>query len=739
MKKILLIDSNDMFLHDVDSRTLLGGYDDLEVICRKSVDTLSKAIEASHPDMIVINQKLMDSYDWDFGIPIRCYGRTERDVKTALHNENSSKIPCFGLVETANDLLNAILSDNIVTLKQNEKTHSDPKTEPQKPEPKQQEGPKPILPEEDEFDDFEDDNSQTLSPSKNSEVKDFSKTDQTKEPDGQKSDEFRRGNSRSESREPYQGKQDREPYQGYARRQYRDDELGSYRDNGQRSYQEPQGSHNARRERETGQYDRYADTRQRENYERGRRYLDGRYDDRRRYDDRYEDERGERYDRYADRSYDRDDRYYDRRYDGRRDDHYDTRYDDRRYDDQCYGGQRDYEDRYADRGAYDTRTYRDARHTDGQPYPQEDRRIDNRRSGREDEYPKNIPAVQEKPNKESRKEKKRRENEAVQNLRQAQKEDRQKREEEENRRIREQAEQAIDRDLGNIRKPAKCITVYSAKGGVGKTTIACELAEYLSLVEHGRGHYQVCVVDYNIDFGDVLNTLGLNSNYVCMTQWAAEIEEWIKGGANPKEIQFTQQEVRHYLQKTENGLYALAAPMSNEDSMGISEDSLYVMLDNLIHNGGFDFVVCDTGNNTRDSTMLAIEKADDVLLIVTQNVNTVFCNDTALQTLAKIRMDMNKFRLVINKVQKNKDIGVKTDELKDNMKNPNTGVPYECIAEIEDSNSVRRANNSSEPLVFDSGDKFTSAIGKIAAYEIQEEFVLEVPKKKGFFQKLFGK
>ena len=81
----------------------------------------------------------------------------------------------------------------------------------------------------------------------------------------------------------------------------------------------------------------------------------------------------------------------------------------------------------------------------------------------------------------------------------------------------------ISQEVGDTKKRAKIITVYSAKGGVGKTTISCELASYLALTEHGRDKFKVCIVDYNIDFGDVMGTLLYNPNKACMTLWADEI------------------------------------------------------------------------------------------------------------------------------------------------------------------------------------------------------------------------
>lgn len=165
-----------------------------------------------------------------------------------------------------------------------------------------------------------------------------------------------------------------------------------------------------------------------------------------------------------------------------------------------------------------------------------------------------------------------------------------------------------------------------------------------------------------------------------------------------------------------------------------------VIIDNLIQYGGFDFVVCDTGNNTRDCSIISLEKADEVLLVVTQDVNTANCNSSFLSTMRKVGFDMNKIRLVINKARPAKIVAISTEELEEAFVNPNTGKPYPCITRIKDNNEVKHANNLGEPLVYNSSHEFTRSIGIIAKEIIGDHFVLGEPeKKKGFFKKLFGK
>jgi MinD-like ATPase involved in chromosome partitioning or flagellar assembly len=55
------------------------------------------------------------------------------------------------------------------------------------------------------------------------------------------------------------------------------------------------------------------------------------------------------------------------------------------------------------------------------------------------------------------------------------------------------------------RPPGHIVTVFSAKGGAGKTTLATNLAAVL----HDGGNRKVCLLDLDLTFGDVASTLAL--------------------------------------------------------------------------------------------------------------------------------------------------------------------------------------------------------------------------------------
>ena len=307
---------------------------------------------------------------------------------------------------------------------------------------------------------------------------------------------------------------------------------------------------------------------------------------------------------------------------------------------------------------------------------------------------------------------------------------------------RDAIDEEVLRDVGHKEKKTKVITVYSAKGGVGKTKISSELALYLSMIKAGEKNLRVLIIDCNIDFGDVRTTLGLEAKGPNMAIWADEIKEMMENSS--EEIVYSKEEIEKKLRYDEaSGLYILPAPLTNEDSYIINLDIMKVIFRNLIDHGEFDYIVCDTGNNTRDSTTIALEMADIVLMVATQDYNTVNCLMSFLRALRYMdEDDLSKYKVVVNKIRPEKLTTISVPDVLECFneydKDGNVTFEHKCVGKIKYDPDVEISSNKKEPLAFKPGHPFIKQMRSIVQYILEGEVFEEEeePKKKAF--SLFG-
>ncbi len=147
----------------------------------------------------------------------------------------------------------------------------------------------------------------------------------------------------------------------------------------------------------------------------------------------------------------------------------------------------------------------------------------------------------------------------------------------------------------------KVLTVFSAKGGCGKTTVATNLAAVLA----HDGRRQVCILDLDLAFGDVAIALQLFPAHTI-------------GDAVPLSGTLDEKGVSALLTPHSPGLTTLVAPVDPGTAESVPASLVGELLQVL--RGMFDFVVVDTPPAFTDHVLAAIDVSDVVLLLATLRV-----------------------------------------------------------------------------------------------------------------------
>jgi pilus assembly protein CpaE len=180
------------------------------------------------------------------------------------------------------------------------------------------------------------------------------------------------------------------------------------------------------------------------------------------------------------------------------------------------------------------------------------------------------------------------------------------------------------------KKRSRIITVYSPKGGAGVSTITVNLA--WSLTSTGN---KVLIVDGDFLFGDMGVLLNQLSNHSIkdLVRVKGELEiEIIKEVINHGEVDL------------------LAAPSDVESSIEITGPTFENIV-KKVSQLDYDFILINTTSHLTDSTIVALESAEIILLIGTQEIATIRALRTFLDLMGALSIPHEKLALVINRFQ----------------------------------------------------------------------------------------
>jgi pilus assembly protein CpaE len=215
------------------------------------------------------------------------------------------------------------------------------------------------------------------------------------------------------------------------------------------------------------------------------------------------------------------------------------------------------------------------------------------------------------------------------------------------------------------------VTVFSPKGGVGKTTIAVNLALALS----AGGSRKVCLVDLDLAFGDVAITLQLFPARTIAD--AVHLEAGLDFAV-----------LEPLLTEYRDELYALVAPVQPDAKDTIPASLVGRIL--VLLKAHFDHVVVDTSPAFDEYVLQAVDETDEMLLVTTLDVPTLKNVKVAVETLDLLNFPMAKRHLVLNRADDK--VGLTQEKVE-------ATLAMAVAVAIPTSIQVAHATNSGEPIV----------------------------------------
>lgn len=176
----------------------------------------------------------------------------------------------------------------------------------------------------------------------------------------------------------------------------------------------------------------------------------------------------------------------------------------------------------------------------------------------------------------------------------------------------------------------KIITVFAPKGGVGKTTIAINLAVALKKFS-GK---QVVIMDADFCFGMVGVNLNLSSprNILALAENFAALDEEL---------------VQQVLIIHESGIRVLLCPMHPEDADIITSALVASTVDILSQMNAY--IVVDCHNCYDERTLTLLDKSDIILLVVTPEIGPLMSTIRYLNLVERLDMHPERIQLVLNR------------------------------------------------------------------------------------------
>jgi pilus assembly protein CpaE len=242
----------------------------------------------------------------------------------------------------------------------------------------------------------------------------------------------------------------------------------------------------------------------------------------------------------------------------------------------------------------------------------------------------------------------------------------------------------------------RIVTVFSPKGGTGKTVTSTNLAAAFAKYEGKR----TLLLDLDLQFGDAAIMLGLEPEKTIYDLVVA-----------PGELD--SEKLAGYTTRHPSGLDILPAPVRPEDAELVTESKLSRLLE--VARESYDVIVVDTSPFFHGPMLATLDRTDELLLVCGLDV----------PTLKLLAFPQNRIRIVLNRA--NSKVGMKRSEVEG-------ALSVRVRFEVPSDRAVPIAVNRGNPAVLaEAGADFSKAIRDMAK-GLQPAEVAKA-QKRGLFRR----
>ncbi|HEV8686863.1 MAG TPA: AAA family ATPase [Gaiellaceae bacterium] len=242
---------------------------------------------------------------------------------------------------------------------------------------------------------------------------------------------------------------------------------------------------------------------------------------------------------------------------------------------------------------------------------------------------------------------------------------------------------------GGHGRRGQILTVFSPKGGTGKTVTATNLAASIAKYEKKR----TLLLDLDLQFGDAAIMLGLEPEKTIYDLVVA-----------PGELDT--EKLAGYITRHACGLDVLPAPLRPEDAELVTETKITRLLE--VARESFDVIVVDTSPFFHGPMLATLDRTDELLVLCGLDVPTLKNVKLSLHTLDLLSFPANKIKYLLNR--SNSKVGMKKSEVEQAL-----GVTIDF--EVPSDRAVPLAVNRGVPAVIaDGGCDFGRAIRSVSKH-----------------------